>query len=181
MKKLLFFLLNCCCIFAYANVGDNNDPVYFDFNVGTMNSLSADTSNSFGTNINAGYMFNRYYGVEGGLIYSPVSISGAASNNNSLNYYALDAAIKGVIPFSHIFSLYGKIGVSQNLFDNYSKSSNGQAFSTYSIGGLIGAGAQFNLSKNWSLHIEDEYIPILNPVNGAGNPNFVFAGAEFKF
>jgi len=182
MKKLLAFILCAVVYVSHADMNDVSDNhVYFDFNAGAMNSLSVDTNTSYAGNINAGYMFNNYFGIEGGVIYSPVGILGPAAANNVMNYYSLDAAVKGVIPLSSVFALYGKVGLTQNVFVINSKNVSGMDSTTDSIGGIIGAGAQFNLSKNWSLHLEDDYIPVLNPVYGAGNPNLMFAGAEFKF
>lgn len=182
MKKLLTSILIGLAFTSYADMNDvSNNPIYFDLSGGIMNSISNDTNTSFATSLDAGYMFNNYFGLEGGFIYSPVSVQSPVSSYNTMNYYAIDAAIKGVLPLNNVFAMYGKLGITQNWFAINGKNGGGMDSTTSSIGGLIGAGVQFNLNKNWSLHLEDDYIPVLNPVSGADNPNLVMMGGEFRF
>lgn len=175
MKKIMLALLGAVAFSAA--FADNNDvstnPVYVDVNAGMMNSISSGASTSFATNLNVGYMFNKYWGVEGGGIYSPIR------NASPDNYYSLDGAIKGVLPLSNIFDLYGKLGLAYNMFGvSWFGSPNNQQ---NSWGALIGVGAQFNINSQWALHLEDDYISQFSQPSGINNPNLVLAGVEFKF
>jgi len=157
MKILLVALLAVAATIASAET-------YIDANIGANTTWS-----TLGLNANAGYMFNPYIGAEGGFTYS----FGGTANSAYGSYYMFDAAAKGVLPLSSIFSLYGKLGVGYNTYSAWGCSNCGNVNSN--VGLLVGAGAQFNLSKNWSLHVEDY------TVTGSGNPNMLMAGGQFTF
>lgn len=181
MKKIILALLGVIAVTTVFadDMSSVNNPVYIDANAGIMNSIGTGTNTSFATNLNVGYMFNQYLGVEGGGFYSPVN-----TNNSgfSLNYYSFDGAVKGVLPLSNVFDLYGKLGLAYNTFDASASAGGFSVSSTQnSWGALMGVGAQFNISHQWSLHIEDDYIAQFNAPTGIDNPNLVLAGAEFKF
>lgn len=159
MKKLslLVALLSASSVLAFADDGQ----VYIDASIIAPRMV--------GLNANAGYLFNQYLGLEGGLTYIP---SSGVNWVGTQSYYMFDGAIKGILPLGDIFSLYGKVGLGLN---EYSMSSYGNNYAGQSnLGLLLGAGAAFNLSKDWSLHVEDIQVT-------GNNPNLLMFGAEYKF
>lgn len=167
MKRILAVLLTMSAVSAMA------EGVYVDANIGVNTSW-----NTLGLNADAGHMFNKYFGLEGGLTYSPgYSYNWGAGNTYSSDYFMIDGAAKGVLPLNHEFSLYGKLGLA---FNNYSGTWNGctgcsgPAYSDSNVGLLIAGGAQFNLSKEWSLHVEDY-------TSTGPNPNFLMFGGQYNF
>ncbi len=66
--------------------------VYIDANAGVSTVDNYDTA----YNINAGYMLNDYFGLEGGYTW-----------NQGNNFW--DAAVKGILPIP-IVDIYGKLG-----------------------------------------------------------------------
>ena len=156
MKTLLVALLAGAATIASAET-------YVDANIGVNTAWS-----TLGLNANAGYMFNPYIGAEGGFTYSPGNTPSSAYGA----YYMFDAAAKGVLPLSSIFSLYGKLGIGVNNYSPWGCTNCGNYGSN--VGVLVGAGAQFNLSKSWSLHVEDSVVT-------GGNPNMLMVGGQFTF
>ncbi len=147
MKKILLILLSVCAIESYA------ENVYVDGDIGFNTSWG-----SFAWNIDGGYMFNKNLGLEGGLTYSSGWLS---------DYWMFDGAVKGVLPMSDVVLLYGKAGLALNSNSGYNSGAN--------LGLLFGLGAQFNLNKYWSLHVED-YTS-----TGYANPNFLMFGGQYDF
>lgn len=166
MKKIYLLCLMSMSSLSFANA-------YIDGDIGLNTSWS-----SIGLSADAGYLFNRYFGLEGGLTYSPgYTYSWSPGTSYSSSYYMLDAAAKGILPLSNVFSIYGKLGIGFNNYSDWSGQCNGCSGPTYSgtnIGLLYGAGAKFNLSSQWSLHAEDYTV-------SGPNPNFLMFGAEFRF
>jgi opacity protein-like surface antigen len=170
MKKLLALLLAASCVSAaYA------ENVYVDANVGVNTSWS-----TLGLNADVGYMFNKYVGLEGGFTYSPgYNYNWGANGTWSSSYYMFDGAVKGVLPLSNLIDLYGKLGLA---FNNYSNSWNGcngygcggPAYSGSNVGLLVAGGVQFNLSRQWSVHVEDY-------TSTGPNPNFLMFGGQYNF
>ena len=151
--RILFRVLLIVVALTIVNV--HADPVYIDANLGDNT-----TSNSMAYSGDVGYLFNRYFGLEGGVTFS------GSSNVTDSNFYLFDAAAKGILPLSSIVDLYGKLGVGM-----CNDCGNG---SGANLGVLFGGGVQFNLNKNWSLHLED--YTVTGP-----SPNFIMFGGEFKF
>lgn len=164
--KLLAGLMAIAATYSFA---ENGSGTYIDANVGLNTSWD-----SLGLSADAGYMFNRYIGVEGGFTYSPGYSYNSGPYSYSSSYYMFDAAAKGVLPLSQVFSLYGKLGVGINNYSSWSNPAPAPAYYGSNVGVLLGAGAQFNLSKQWSLHLED--YTVTGP-----NPNFLMFGGEFRF
>lgn len=168
MKKILTIILSSMCFTAAA--GD----VYIDANVGVNTSWS-----TLGLNADVGYMFSKYVGLEGGFTYSPGYNYNWGPSTWSSDYYMFDGAVKGVLPLSSLIDLYGKLGIA---FNNYSASWNGcpgyscggPAYSGSNVGLLMAGGVQFNLSRQWSLHVEDY-------ASTGPNPNFLMFGGQFNF
>lgn len=169
MKRLLTLGLLSASLLAYADT-----PVYVDTNIGINTSWD-----TLGLDADMGYMFSKYIGVEGGLTYSPGYSYNWGPYSYSSNYWMFDGAAKGVLPLSDIFSLYGKVGLA---FNNYSGSWSGcgnygcgsPEYSGSNVGLLLAGGVQFNLSRQWSLHVEDH-------TSTGPNPNFLMFGGQFNF
>lgn len=171
--------------FPSNNMNDvTNNHIYADINLGIMTPIGNGSGFNYGSSIDFGYMFNNNFGIEGGLI--GAGNFGDASTQ-LVNYGAWDVAAKGVLPLSNIFALYGKLGLALGQFSSntyYANSSGGVSInqqSNNSLGTLIGAGIQFNLSQKWSLHIEDDYIVQFSTPAGYFDPNFMMFGGEFRF
>lgn len=142
MKKILAALT------AYSLISIANAQTYVDADIGLDTA-----SNNIAFSGNAGYMFSRYIGLEGGV---------AATNN----YFLYDGAIKGVLPLGGIVDIYGKLGIGIN---NYSG-----MFSNSSVGLYYGGGLAFNVAHDWQLHVED--FTVSGP-----NPNLLMFGAQYSF
>lgn len=177
MKKILMALLSVASI-APVFAGST----YIDGNFGAFSAPSTYYSTSFGFNANVGYQFNPYFGLEGGFTYSPLSVANSTfSNNVNANYYSVDVAAKGLLPLSREFSLYGKAGLSENWYSTTISAGGLSASGTGdSAGAIFGLGAQFNISRNWSLHLEDDYTVLFN-ADGVSNPNIAMIGFGYKF
>lgn len=169
MKKFLL-LSSLCGLFTHAMA-----EAYLDLNLGANTSW-----NTVGLNLDAGYMFNNYIGLEGGFTYSPgYTYKWGHNYSYDTSYWMLDGAVKGVLPLTSIFSLYGKLGLA---FNNYSGNwygcqgymCGGPGYSGSNVGLLMAGGAQFKLSRQWSLHIEDY-------ASTGPNPNFLMFGGQYNF
>jgi opacity protein-like surface antigen len=167
--KLLAGLVALAAISNIAIAAAPGDPIYVDANIGLNTSW-----NTLGLNADVGYMFNRYVGVEGGLTYSPGYSYNSGPYSYSSSYYMLDAAVKGVLPLSQVFSIYGKLGLGYNNYSSWDNPAPAPAYYGSNVGILIGAGAEFNLTKNWSLQVED--YTVTGP-----NPNFLMFGGKYRF
>ncbi|MBX9866166.1 MAG: outer membrane beta-barrel protein [Burkholderiales bacterium] len=162
MKKILFAILAISSGLSFAV----DNPVYLDANIGVNTTYGA----GLATGANIGYLFNPNLGLEGGITYGA---SNGSNWNSGNSYYMYDAAVKGILPLGDTFALYGKLGIAYNYYASCNGCSNG--FNNGSNTGLLyGVGAQFNLSKSWSLHLEDYSV-------SGNNPNMLVAGGEFKF
>lgn len=105
---------------ANAMLGAGIGP-YVDINGGygfsdsnTINSAVNQKNSGFGYNINAGWMFIPFIGLEAGYTkYTDVTYR-LNNQNQSASSDSYDIAIKGVAPLPLTgFSLYGKLGVGQ--------------------------------------------------------------------
>ena len=167
MKKILALILLGAGVNSYAA-----DPVYIDANIGVNTSW-----NSLGLNADIGYMFNKYFAVEGGFTYSPgYTYNYGYASSYSSSYSMFDVAAKGTLPLSNVFDLYGKLGIG---FNNYStwngcNGCSGPGYYNSNVGILYVVGGQFHLARNWSLHLED--YTVTGP-----NPNFLMFGAQYNF
>jgi hypothetical protein len=162
MKKILFCLSITLSQLVFAI--DNN--VYIDANLG------ANTTYGYGlaAGANVGYLFNEYFGVEAGVTYGA---SNTRNWNGGSNYYMYDAAVKGILPLGNVFALYGRLGAAYNDYAGCNGCSNSYPNGS-NTGILYGVGGQFNLSKTWSLHLEDYTV-------SGNNPNMLVLGGEYKF
>lgn len=189
MKKLLIILASISGI-AAADV----NPIYIDANIGYLSAPSSEWNGSMAFNANAGYQFNQYIALEGGVTGSSLNSNSNTSFGGSApsgSYWAADVAAKGILPLAEAFALYGKAGISYNWYNvssSFAGFSNDNSLSTAGL--LLGIGAQFNLTKQWSLHLEDNYTVLFNSSNSSAgsytntsysNPNVVMFGAQYNF
>ncbi|MDD3266777.1 MAG: outer membrane beta-barrel protein [Burkholderiales bacterium] len=183
MKKLLCLSLLSISAFVFADqsTSSNDSNVYLNLNTGwaTMQGLP---TGAWTGNFNAGYNFNRNFALEGGYNILTSSQYGSATTVTNI----FDVAAKGTIPFSNLFSLYGRLGVGFG-YDSWSGTANSScgvcsaANNSYGLG-LVGVGASFALSKSFDLRIENTgYIPFTNGSFNGNYMNAVTGGVQFNF
>jgi hypothetical protein len=94
--------------------------------------------------------------------------------------------VKGTIPLSNVFSLYGRLGVA-TAYSSWSGATCEPAVyqttgSAWNYGGLAGVGASFALSRHFDLRVEDyAYMPVSGGSGNFGNVNVVTGGVQFNF
>ena len=181
MKKLIFILLAASATMAVADgVTSPASPAYVNVNTGIAKLYNLPTG-SWAGSINAGYNFNEALAVEVGYNLLPSSQFGTTVTSN-----AFDVAVKGTLPLSEMFSLYGRLGVGLGM-NNWSGTApaggciicqSGQS-STYGLG-LAGIGASFKLSQHFDLRVEDyALVPFQNTYTGT--VNVVTGGVQYNF
>lgn len=136
---------------------------------------------SWSGSLNAGYNLNQNLALEGGYNLLASSQFGATATSN-----IFDVAVKGTLPLSETFSLYGRAGIGLGI-DGWSGSASGtpswlcddQYNSTYGTA-LLGIGGSFKLSRSFDLRLEDyAFVPFSNTMNGG--INIVSVGAQYNF
>ncbi len=184
MGKLIGLLL-CLSPLALANTIEpyNENGAYINLNSGISTFSNLPTGEWTG-NFNAGYNFNRAFAVEGGYNIFTGSQFGATVTTN-----IFDVAVKGTIPLSSIFNLYGRTGLGLGM-NGWSGTvieapntncilCNNGANSTYGLG-LVGIGGSFTLSRHFDLRLEDTaYLPFSNTYTGTINA--VTVGGQYNF
>ncbi len=182
MKKLLVVLFAGVSTMVLADVSEpyNGSGAYINANagIGTMQNVS---NSSFALGVNAGYNFNRGFALEGGWTALPSQQSGQYS---SYNIY--DVAVKGTIPLSNVFSLYGRLGAATAYSSWSGATCIPQVYQTtgsaWNYGGLAGVGASFVLSKHFDLRLEDyAYIPVAGDNGNFGTANIITGGVQYNF
>lgn len=182
MKKLITLLLsgliaNVCAVETVA--GDSG--AYVNVNSGIAKLYNLPTG-SWAGSVNAGYNFNQAFAIEIGDTLLPSSQFGASVTEN-----VFDVAVKGTLPLSEMFSLYGRLGlgVGTNSWSGTVATTGscilcaGGQSSTYGVG-LAGIGASFKLSQHFDLRVEDYgLIPFQNTYTGAAN--VVTFGTQYNF
>lgn len=153
MRKILTTCLvfACCGLFVEAA----NASPYIDANVGANT-----TDNSMAYSADAGYTFNKYVALEGGITGS------GSSNATKSNFYMFDGAGKLMLPLGSNISIFGKLGVG----DCNSCGSNANS----NVGVFVGAGLEFAINRNWAIQFQDYTVT-------GDAPNFIMFGGEFKF
>lgn len=155
---------------------------YINANAG-FGTLQYLPTGSFAATLNAGYAFNRSFGLEGGYAWLPSSQYGASQYNN-----IFDVAAKGTLPLSKVFSLYGRLGAGVN-YQSFSGTTNPGTPSSYcqnstltNFVGLAGVGGSFALSNHFDLRLEDTvYVPFGGGNQSAGATNLVLGGVQYNF
>ncbi len=186
MKKLLITLLGTITINAYADnttptTTDTLSPVYVNVNTGFATFANLPTGSWAGA-INVGYNFNQALAIEIGDTLLPSSQFGTTTVTENV----FDVAVKGTLPLTEMFSLYGRLGlgVGSNSWSGTAPVGNcilcGSGLnSTYGVG-LAGIGASFKLSQRFDLRIEDyALIPFQNTYTGTAN--VVTGGVQYNF
>lgn len=184
MKKLILSLAFVGA-FLTANA-DNTQPydgstAYININTGIAKLYNMPTGEWIG-NMNAGYNFNRGIALEGGynIFYGSQFGTNVATN-------IVDVAVKGTIPLSDVFNLYGRagIGFGNNSWSGTAYASancilcNGSIDSNYGLT-LVGIGGSFTLTKHFDLRVEDTaYIPWSNTYTGT--INVITFGTQYNF
>ena len=187
MKKLLLSLLAGMAVSAYADnapattVADTASPAYINVNTGIAKLYNLPTGSWAGA-INAGYNFNQALAIEVGYNLLPSSQFGTTVTEN-----VFDVAVKGTVPLTEMFSLYGRLGVGIGT-NNWSGTAptTGNCIlcasslsSTYGVG-LAGIGASFKLSQHFDLRVEDyALVPFQNTYTGTAN--VVTGGVQYNF
>ncbi len=182
MKKLLTLILSTSACLSIAEPYRSYDvePVYININTGIATGYSftnnytnstgqpsGASTNNYSLGANVGYNFNQYFAIEAG--YNQLWLA-ANPTNSSGQVGVEDIAVKGTIPLGNVFSIYGRIGLGG--YQNVSATSGGSFANN--LGALYGAGAEWNLSRNWSLRAEDW------SVTGLGQ-NIIQFGAQLSF
>lgn len=144
MNKILLIALTALPIISFAN-SDNGGfyvggSAYLTRVTVSDNDgyglLDSNHTNAASVDAFVGYQFGRYFAIEGGP-------TGAYSFNTDSGFAGGYLALKGIIPISQKWNLYGKGGIS------------------YSEGWpsiLLAAGASYHLNQNWSVGPEFSYI-----------------------
>lgn len=203
MRKLLLLLLSASSLSAMAE----NNGYYVGWSVGMANiqglspmtgtnptnvpsNFITGSDSQFGVNVDAGYSFNQNIAVEADFMMIP---SYSYSNQNSKSTYNdsfLFMAMKGSLPIWDQMDLFGKIGYGVNFSDvevtNPDIPYQNLAGSGTNVSGLIGLGVSYNISKDFAVMIEDDYMMTNRSLINAdpvalGNVNFVSLGVNYKF
>lgn len=188
MKKILGLLLSITLASVFADSTTDTTageatalPVYINLNTGIAKLYNMPTGEWIG-NINAGYNFNPYFALEGGYNLIAGSEYGATTTTN-----IIDVAAKGTLPFSDVFSLYGRAGLGYGMNGwsgtvNYSPTCSlcdTGVNSNYGLA-LVGLGVSFSFDKHFDLRVEDTaYIPFSNTYTGSVNA--VTGGVQYNF
>lgn len=188
MKKLLIIILSgIATLTLAAETPDVSQPyngpgAYINLNagLGTMQNMA---NSSFAMGANAGYNFNRALAVEGGWTGLPSQQAGRLAT-----YNIYDVAVRGTLPLSDVFSLYGRLGVAMG-YSTWSSNCNcnvptiyQSSGSAYNYGGLVGIGMSFVLSRHFDLRLEDyAFIPVSGQSGNFGTANMVMGGVQFNF
>ena len=143
MKFLLFGLFAFSVMtLAYAEV-----PIakgwYIDAAAGMTNTNSSDgdDNNALGYNVNAGYKFIPFLGLEAG--YTSYGTSSSSFTGN----HAIDIAVKGIIPFPEIGAeIFAKLGGAKV----YPNDSDNESGLYYSFGGSYYFTSHFSGILQWS-------------------------------
>ncbi|GGC11483.1 hypothetical protein GCM10007205_20800 [Oxalicibacterium flavum] len=162
------------------NAGRANHKVHFD------DGESA-KDNATGYKLYAGYNFNQNFGVEGGYThlgkYSDSWDDGAGdSGSETIKGRALYVAATGTLPLSEQFSLFGKLGVTQNrvkasIVENGNFASASKSRTT----GLFGVGASFHFSRNLAAVLEYENYGNVKFSDVKLKANLVSIGLRYAF
>lgn len=193
MRKLLTLMLATASVAVFA-ANDTGSGAYISLNTGLVTTQQFYGSNA-GVALEAGYAFNKYLAVEGDYAYlggenATGSFSGISVSDTGTTSF-LTANVRGTLPLTNMFSLYGKLGAGLNYATISSSASAGgisvsQSYSSTNAAGLIAVGAEFNLTQRWGLKVEDVYYLTRSDATstssfGFGNSNFFNIGAEFRF
>lgn len=172
---------------AAAPIKAVNEPydgsgVYVNINAG-YGSQQFLPNGTFAGSFNAGYNFNRAFALEGGA----ALLAGQQYNVDSAQMI-FDMAVKGTIPLSDVFSLYGRLGAGFSTLTYNGTQNSGPSWFANSSGvinsmvGLGSVGGSFKLDRHFDLRVEDTYyIPLGSSGVTSGNVNQALVGVQYNF
>ena len=139
---------------------------------------------TFAGSFNAGYNFNRAFALEGGAALLAGQQYGSADSAQMI----FDMAVKGTIPLSDVFSLYGRLGAGFSTLTYNGTQNSGPSWFANSSGvinsmvGLGSVGGSFKLDRHFDLRVEDTYyIPLGSSGVTSGNVNQALVGVQYNF
>lgn len=139
---------------------------------------------TFAGSFNAGYNFNRAVALEGGA----ALLAGQQYNSADTAQMIFDMAVKGTIPLSDVFSLYGRLGAGFSTLTYNGTQNSGPSWFANSSGvinnmvGLGSVGGSFKLDRHFDLRVEDTYyIPLGSSGVTSGNANQALVGVQYNF
>lgn len=154
LVPIIFLLITPC--YANMNVPDAN--WYLSGNLGAGLGAGVDKSSGqisggiwgIGGNVFFGRQFNKNFAVEAG---------GTIAGSTFATFYIPSLDIKGIIPLSPSFSLFGKLGGAVVITDFCLL---GTCDTTTQVAPFVGAGINLNLSKNLSTSLEYNGFVVAN-------------------
>lgn len=167
---------------APVNEPYDGSGVYVNINAG-YGSQQFLPNGTFAGSFNAGYNFNRAFALEGGA----ALLAGQQYNVDSAQMI-FDMAVKGTIPLSDVFSLYGRLGAGFSTLTYNGTQNSGPSWFANSSGvinsmvGLGSVGGSFKLDRHFDLRVEDTYyIPLGSSGVTSGNVNQALVGVQYNF
>lgn len=154
---------------------------YLNLNTGIA-TLQYLPTGAWAANANIGYNFTPGFAVEGGYT---LLLSSQYQAHQSNNIY--DIALKGTIPLSDSFGLYGRLGGGLNYMSWGNVATGAPSWyvdqrSSVNFVGLASAGASFKVSEHFDLNLEDTmFIPMGGGNATSGNTNMVLGGVQYNF
>lgn len=177
MKKLLLALIASSAALAFADTPAN--PVYAQLQAGASFSpeYNSGTNGGGAVRFDVGYMFNPFVGIEGGFTGATTPASSTTAGSSALQFY--DISVKGVLPLGEVFNIHGQIGGAY-----VSGGINSLGGTDATPKALLGAGVDFNLTRQFSITLNDyQYLAAEGGTTSGsgGNTNIVMGGVGFKF
>lgn len=107
--------------------------------------------NNVVVDLHGGYQFNSFVAAEASFAWLPTI--NHSESNQSTTYYPTQSslAVKGILPLTNLFSLYGKLGGALTGISDNSNASTGTIGIYYALGGglQINQNLRMNLSANY--------------------------------
>jgi LysM repeat protein len=167
---------------SYAGAANANDydysTTYFDIGAG-FGSIANLPTGAFAGSAAVGYQFNRYVGLEAGWDGMPSQQWGLLDN---YNIYSL--SVKGTLPLSDNFSLYGKLGsgVGYSTWSGVGPQVYSSANSATTWDGVVGVGAAFKVSPHFDLYLENKtFVPLTSQPGNFSTANATLFGFQYNF
>ena len=162
-------------------------------NLGVVGAASISTQDT-GAGLNLGYRFGKSFALEAGYIdlgrYNFSSFTTAPAVDTLQGVYKAQAwslSGVGILPMNNKWTLFGKVGFARTSADLSANSVSGATTLTRASGSgggvLIGAGATYDLARNWFGKAElDRYQHVGDPSStGQANINVFSLGMGLRF
>ena len=170
-----------------------------DVGVGSIDVKQSD----YGTNLtkfrnygfawaaNLGYQFNKYLALEAGYMNfgqskATASVAGVTATETN-TFGGFDAAVKGILPVTSQFNLFGKVG-TVDMHDDADLSVAGTSARAHGSTWvpMLGVGTSFNVTDHVALNVQDDYAFRTNyKYKGVHTfmpaANAILAGVSYKF